>query len=234
MISISTAIKRSVIGVIDLLFPLICIGCGQEGSILCDRCVEKMLWRDRLRCDLCGKIIYSRRLCAKCRRATGMYDFVSIGPMEGLLRDSVHNLKYENLKSLAPVLGQIITAQIISRNLPKGLIVPMPLHYTRMRWRGYNQSCLLVKSVSQCLGWTILDNLVRIKKTHQQMKLRREARVKNVEGAFLSKYDLSKCDMPIYLVDDVATTGATMGEAVKILKKAGVRKIVGVAIAVER
>ena len=234
MIKQKKYIYRLALEIIDLIFPKYCIGCGQEGEILCQQCRNKVKWADQLRCDLCGKIIYSRRLCSQCRKSTGMCDFVSIGPMENLLREALHKFKYEDLKQVSPALGEMIAGNITDRQMMPGILVPMPLHYTRLRERGYNQSALIARSLNKYLNWPVVDALVRVKKTHQQMKLHREARLENVKGAFLCRYDLGKCDMPVYLVDDVMTTGATMKEAAKVLKKAGADKIVGVAAAVER
>ena len=112
------------------------------------------------------------------------------------------------------------------------LIVPIPLHSKRRRERGFNQAELLAKTISENLGLLPTNALERTKNTKAQAKLKKsECREENVAGCFKIKNPESVRDKNIILVDDVFTSGATMNEAVKILKENGAKRIIALVAA---
>lgn len=130
------------------------------------------------------------------------------------------------------VLGELLARKAKHRGLARGVIVPIPLSPSRRRERGYNQAALIARALANALDWPMLDSaLERTKDTKQQTKLSRGLRLENMEGAFRSRLDFRSSKMPVYLVDDVATTGATLTAAAQALKSAGARKIIGILAA---
>ena len=106
------------------------------------------------------------------------------------------------------------------------VVLPVPLHPKRLRERDFNQSLILAKEISKAVGIPlIIDNLQRIRWTRPQIELKGEERLINVKGAFALKNHKAIEGKSILLIDDVYTTGATVRECSKILKKAGVEKV---------
>ena len=107
------------------------------------------------------------------------------------------------------------------------VIVPIPLHPRRRRNRGFNQAKLLAESVAKNFNLPVFENLIRIKNNDPQMKIKGfEARIKNINGCFKIQNPEFIAGKNIILIDDVFTSGATMNEAVKILKSAGAKKTI--------
>lgn len=152
----------------------------------------------------------------------------------------VHCYKYRFIQDIAPILGAIIIKSVSAHNLPlPDLIIPVPLHQRRLRFRGFNQSSLIAKYVGENItpGFEIPvleDVLVRHRYTEPQMKIRNHShRKNNIQNAFSIKKDGKKTikNKNIWLVDDVATTGATLFECAKVLKKAGAKEVFALVVA---
>jgi ComF family protein len=150
------------------------------------------------------------------------------------LKEAIHQFKFNQKIGLGKYL-----AQSIITHLPQDVdiikyhaILPVPLHKIRQRQRGYNQSTVLAKSISQHFQLPLLvKNLIRIRPTDSQAKLKgRKERQKNVKNAFRVVNPISLKDKHIILVDDVFTTGATVNECSKTLKKAGVKSVLVVTL----
>ena len=237
-------------------------------------------------CPKCERfIIESGKLCQTCKRATlKNKDFfldalvVAAKYKENDLSRIVHFYKYNLVQDLHIPLGRIMTKSFLDSDLPlPDLIVPVPLHPRRLRWRGFNQSELLANYISENLTpgleIPVLNNvLLRKKNTTPQMKVRkyseRKENIKNafalspdchperngefirreVEGSTTKKLDFSRSlsrrmaglgmtkkdllkNKKILLIDDIATTGATLNECAKVLKNSGAKKVFGVVLA---
>ncbi len=115
----------------------------------------------------------------------------------------------------------------------KSVFVPIPLHGSKLKSRGYNHAQILAEELAKRFQLPMANLLTRTRKTQSQFGLNREERKENIAGAFAFISDKQQIirDRYIFLVDDIVTTGATLNEAVKILKKAGVQKVWGVALA---
>ncbi len=117
------------------------------------------------------------------------------------------------------------------------VLIPVPLHWQRKNWRGFNQAELLGKMIANKLGISYIPNLLlRIKNTKTQTLLKKEERLLNIKGAFsinkkFSTNSLLSCNPNILLFDDVWTTGSTMKESAKVLKKQGFLKVWGLTLA---
>jgi len=219
--------------VADVVFPLFCSGCGKEGSVLCEKCVADAMQIDAERCPMCTHLSPAPMLCSDCREKIGVKQLVHLGQFKGPLREALHNLKYEDARIVAQQLSSMLAGRTQQYQLQSGLVVPMPLAQNRNRERGYNQSALIARELSNKLNWDYLEALERVKKTAPQTKLSRAKRKTNVKGAFASKYKFTDPNRIIYLLDDVVTTGATLSAAVTALKKAGAKKITALVVAVD-
>jgi len=137
-----------------------------------------------------------------------------------LLARAIHLYKYQFIKDLAKPLGKLLAKKAL--NLNYDLIVPVPLHQKRLRWRGFNQAELLAKEIDPA---KTINALIKIKNTKAQMRLAKEKRIFNVRDCFVCQDNRVK-DKIILLVDDVKTTGSTLKECSRILKQAGVKKVI--------
>lgn len=155
------------------------------------------------------------------------------GPFDGPLREAIHAFKYEGQHALAAELGDLI-ARLVTRDLASGhsldAVVPVPLHAARLRERGYDQAELLARHVARRAGVPLRPALHRIKSTAPQVDLDRPARARNTLGAFVGVAG-SLRGLRIALVDDVATTGATLASAALAARAAGARAVRAYVIA---
>lgn len=190
-------------GLADLLFPPTCVNCGRVGSFLCSIC-----WQDEV--EVLGTPF----------AVDGLDGVVSYARHSGAIRQALHALKYEGVTQLAdPLAGQL--AQAIQWTVDS--IIPVPLHYSRLRERGYNQANLLAQALSLHMNCPLLaDTLIRNRATPSQVGLTAAERQANVEGAFSV---IGKTVPNVLLVDDVCTTGATLGAAAQALRAVGVERV---------
>ena len=146
----------------------------------------------------------------------------------------VHELKYRGRTKLAPILGDALTSLMMADPLLKSadLIAPIPLHPARRRERGYNQSELLARRVSQLSGIPVTDVLRRVKNTKTQARIvNPDKRRDNLKGAFAVRDVAALKDKQVLLIDDVTTTGATLDAAAKELKSAGAGTVYALVVA---
>jgi ComF family protein len=146
----------------------------------------------------------------------------AIGAYDGALRAIIHALKYEGRRSLARPLAALM--QLRGADILKGadVLVPVPLHPSRRRERGFNQAV----DLADHLGLTVCRALRRIRQTHAQTSLPAAQRHRNVRGAFvLARWARSPAGAIVVLVDDVSTTGATLDACARVLKDAGAREV---------
>jgi len=179
--------------------------------------------------------------CPKCssKKLSGLF-FAS--PYKNqIIKKLIKNFKYEPYtKSLAlPLAGLIAEHFIISgRNTEEfwqnAVLIPVPISKEKQRKRGYNQSEELAKELSKIITVPLLAGvLVKTRKTESQMNLKKEARQKNLLNAFAVTNTGCLYNKKVFLVDDVYTTGNTMEECVKTLRKAGAKSVWGITIARE-
>lgn len=216
---------------LDILFPPLCLNCrklissdGGKENLLCDSCFK-------------GILVYKTVFLAGAGfplMATASYD-------NDALKDLIHYFKYEGFlaaeRPLAKIIEKYFSAFPSSNILPSNaLIIPVPLHPSRKRKRGFNQSEIIGRILSQRFDLPLNNRVLqRISNTEAQIKMGNdEERRENVTGSMAiseeGKEILARYQA-IILVDDVYTSGATMREAVKILRRAGVKNIIGFVVA---
>jgi ComF family protein len=161
---------------------------------------------------------------------------VSAGDFREPLRSAIHKLKYESDTPLAKPLALLISNALardgrwVAEDGEPPVIVAVPLHSSRKRARGYNQSDLLARELGRLTGWPIDRHLVRVKSTRAQVGLHGEERHENVRDAF--QWLGEEAPLRVLLVDDVCTTGATLSECAFALMSAGTEHIYAATVAI--
>lgn len=217
---------------LDLLFPPRCVVCRRVGTWLCPECVPMLPRLTEPLCERCSVPVRNGPLCAGCQRSPLRLEGVrSVAPFRGPVRTAVHFLKYRRAVHLAEPLGGLIASCWEARGVPVDLIVPVPLHPSRFRARGYNQATLLAWSVGRRLDLPVDEAaLVRVRATKAQMSLGLEERRTNVQGAFMARGDRVQ-GRRVLLVDDVCTTGATLEACADALRSGGAREVWALTLA---
>jgi len=240
--------------ILDTLFPINCISCGRDDVWLCDDCLHDM---ELLSIQVCPKcedaITESGQTCRNCKSDSSLDALlVATGYKDKTISKLVHLYKYKFIESLHIPLGKILIKNLLRSQLAiPDIIIPVPLHPRRLRWRGFNQSQLLVGYISQNLtpGFEVaVDETIlrRQRYTPPQMKIKKYSeRLSNLQDAFVVARSIA--DGPpvggpsaspqnlhgktILLIDDIATTGATLFECAKVLKQNGAKKVFAAVIA---
>ncbi len=217
-------------GVLDLVYPPKCLVCGEIGpSYLCENCASQVEYIRPPICRRCGAPMQEGR-CVECRGTEFEFDSAqSVGVYDGVLRDAIHQLKYSGHRVLGPLLGHMMVEYLRGRmDLVRqvGCIVPVPIHPSRVRERGFNQSELLATQIGRGLAIPVLPNvLVRTRRTRPQVNLPFGERWENMIGAFAVKRPDAVAGRSVLLVDDVFTTGSTSHAASLALHNAAAREV---------
>ena len=233
---------------LDLVFPRHCLGCGlligaKSGSLVCVACFGKISLNPGIQCHVCG-LRNPEGTCRKCRPKTALRGIYSAGFYhDPVLREMIHHFKYNSIESLQEPLAELLIAYIkkerLADKLKNSILVPVPLALRRKISRGFNQSELLALKISGYLNLPVVNLLKRKKAAAPQAQIAGwQKRKENIAGAFCLKSDFGeilKSDFAeikkVFLIDDVSTSGATLEEAAKVLKEAGVEEIYGLVIA---
>ncbi len=227
--------------VLDLLFPLRCVECGNEGDLWCAACRGLVRVVPPL-CVRCGLWTLARsrvrpgRTCPSCQPHSSIYAYVSPYRYDTpAVRELIHRMKYQRVRSIALLFGALLTDACVRTGISlsdMSYIVPIPLHPARERVRGFNQSQLIAEEVRRRAGLAVRsDLLTRVRRTLPQVECSGEERLANVRDAFAVVNPLAVRDATILLLDDVKTTGATLEEAARVLKEAGAKRVWAMTVA---
>jgi len=183
-------------------------------------------------CRRCGTPLNSdvSTICGECLANEPAFSYArSFGLYEGVLKRAVSLLKFYGIKRLSRPLSEVM----LKMKIPESdVVIPVPLHDKRLKKREFNQSALIAKYLASSMGIKIiLNGLVKVRDTMPQVGLSSHERKKNIRGAFAVKNNSLISGKDIVLVDDVVTTGATVRESSKVLKKAGARNIYVITLA---
>jgi ComF family protein len=220
---------------LDLLFPRWCVGCGREGDFICSACLKSLVRITPPLCPRCGRPQLNAVVCPTCIGWPAAIDGIRAPfKFDGVVRQAIHELKYNNLRAIAPLLGQWLADYLKANPLPAEVLVPVPLHRQRLRERGYNQSQLLARELARLTDLPLVDDcLVRERPTPPQTRTANvEERRNNVADAFRCR-DRRLEDRSVLLIDDVATSGATLDACARALKAAGASSGWGLVLAKE-
>jgi competence protein ComFC len=208
---------------IDLLFPVKCLGCGKKEEIFCNNCIGKIHGAER---ETSSNIL-------------AVFDY-----RDKIIKKAIWELKYHHKRYLGEKLG-LLLYEFLSEDISDMKIevsgrsiyvIPVPISRGKTRLRGYNQSLYIARgfcSLSPVGTFEIKNNIVFKKRNtipQARIESRRE-RLENVRGVFeIKNKDIIK-GRTVIIIDDVTTTGGTMSEIMKILKSAGAKKVIGFAVA---
>lgn len=227
---------------LDLVFPITCLGCGHEGTLACNHCLSLVPEPDSQVCPSCkAPFSHNGAVCKKCRGKTSLDGLFIARPYRfRLVEELIFALKYRFLERAVTPLVDLLEESLAHHSLPlPDLLIPVPLHPRRLRFRGFNQAYSIARELGQRLAPGLgiaLDatSLKRIRFTKPQMKTdTRDERLHNLTDAFTIELEVAGplVGKYVWLIDDVATTGTTLDECARVLKTAGVKKVWGVVIA---
>lgn len=223
---------------IDLLFPRRCPVCDRVlpvGTLICPPCTDKLKTIRTPFCRKCGKGLADEReeYCADCRQTRHFYTEGRALYEYPCIRRSMYRFKYKGRREYAEFYGRELSRLLgdVIRRWDPDALVPIPLHRTRKRKRGYNQAQALADVLGRQLGIRVESGLLkRVKKTVPQKCLNREMRQNNLKKAFkLCRNDVKL--NTIIVIDDIYTTGSTIDAAAAVLREAGIRKVYFIALA---
>jgi len=203
----------------DFLFPQECPGCGER------RPGELVV------CESCRVSLEKQATSYKTppRRLDSVDDVIVLLPYDETCRALVHALKYHGMPSAGLFFGGLLGDKFMNSYRADGdtVIVPVPLHPSRLRERGYNQSERIACGMSSVTGFTVVEDAIeRARSTPTQTTLDEESRKRNVAGAFTSRESGTIEGRTVLLVDDVLTTGSTISECAGVLKDCGASAVI--------
>ncbi len=234
-------VKKIINFILSLIFPIECLGCSRENAYLCDDCLKKI--------KIYGQPPIFEHPLTHLNGIICAADY-----RQPLLKKAIHNFKFRFIKELAQPLAKILIQFWVKRcncasrqtragqdvkaghgvpqQIAKPIIIPMPLNKKRLLERGFNQAELIALLFAEHFNYPLLTNaVIRQKNTPHQVGLNKKERLKNVQNAFQIKQPELIKNQIIILIDDVVTTGSTLEEIAKILKKGGVKEVWGLTVA---
>jgi len=206
----------------DFFFPKFCLICQEEGDYLCQNCRAVLQVSTEHQKYSCGDL-------------SDLYSAIDYS--NPLFKNIIHKFKYPPFaEEISESLAFLITDQLKlideKPNFSGFVIIPVPLHKKRLKWRGFNQAEKIGEKLSEALHIPLLNDILeRIEETLPQMELSKTERGTNIKNCFAIKNGEEINNKRIILLDDVFTTGATMNECAKVLKDAGAKKIIGIVVA---
>jgi competence protein ComFC len=220
----------------SLFYPPVCTMCWASigrGEYLCPECQAKAPRITAPFCERCSEpfsgAIHSSFECANCSHRRLYFEAaVAVYRSRGVVRHVVHQFKYGHQMHLRHPVGQWLCAALDDERLRCrrfDVIVPVPLHPARQRERGFNQAALLAALLGERISVLVKPMLQRTRYTTTQTVFDRSERMENLRGAFRLRRKADVRGWRVLLVDDVLTTGATLSECARVLKKAGAASI---------
>lgn len=202
---------------LDVVLPITCVGCRREGVWLCPSCIAGIPREVSLvPCSAHPESLESITAVTRYHQP--------------LVRTLITQCKYHSLPEIGLVLAELVPLEVLEQ-FQESVFVPLPLHRRRQRARGFNQAALITTALASRFGLTVDDQAVaRTRWTRPQMELGRADRLANLRGAFTARPERVS-GRSIVLVDDVATTGSSLGEAAAALRAAGAARVRGLVIA---
>lgn len=227
--------------ILDFFFPKRCVSCGRLGNYLCSTCLKGIHFVGEEICPVCERAAIGGATHPGCQTKYSLDGLTSICVYDGPIKKAIKRLKYRPwMTDLGETLARLIFTHLqenISVNQflnTKPTLVPVPLHSSRERQRGFNQSALLGKLVAREFNLGFIPNfLIRTKQTRPQVELKGKDRLENIRDAFdvNRQSAISLQPSAILLIDDVWTTGATLRACTNVLKRAGASKVWALTLA---
>lgn len=227
---------------LDFIFPVKCIGCKKFGDYICRRCLATISIKKNFECVGCKRNTSFGQTCYLCLKTNFVDQLLIVADYKNLLVEkTLKFFKYKFISDLEMPLSILMKKYLKWLTLDKKLnvfranplLVPVPLHFRRLNWRGFNQSELLAKNLADTFQMEMaLDVIERAGNAVPQADIKeKEERLKNLNDIFRIKNGVKIAGREILLVDDICTTGATMNECAKVLKVNGASRVVALVIA---
>ena len=225
-----TTFARTVNQILDFVLPTCCVLCGMsaDSTCLCRPCRDDMPWTG-IQCRTCGLPLSSNldRVCGHCIRHPPQF-YRTVSPLHYRFPADklIQSFKFNRQVVAGRVLGRLLYEYVIHQGVAlPGVLVPVPLHPLRMLGRGYNQAWELARHTGRALGIPVLGaSLRRGRHTKAQSGLSRKQRRKNVRGAFFWHGPVA-AGKHVAIIDDVMTTGTTLNECARTVRKAGAKRV---------
>lgn len=228
--------------ILELVYPsnIYCIACGNlidktRPYSLCDKCIKEIHWISKNTCSICGKSLYpstdASEVCYECKGVQHSFDKgYSCAVYEGPVKEILSGFKYKGKSYMGNIIGDMMLdrAQGFIQDIDFQTVIPIPMHKSKKKSRGFNQSEILAKKIAFGLGKEYRnDILFKQRNTPPMSSLDSTERRINLHGAFQIGYNKDEAikDKDIMLVDDVYTTGSTLDECATLLKKSGTDKV---------
>ena len=209
----------------DLFFPQRCVGCERRArDLLCRACFEALPRIGRPTCARCGMpTAFETLVCDECKNVDFGFESAR-APLryEGVGKEIVHSLKYRGYTTVVERLAAPLMLGVLDGGDRFDGVIPVPLHRSRLRKRGFNQAEVLARGVAKEINAPVSDTLQVVRRTRDQVELSAAERRANVEGAYSAR---GRVRGRILLIDDVFTTGATMSACSEILLRAGAGEV---------
>ncbi len=238
---IKSLVNKAYLNLLELVFPRFCLGCKKEGRYICDNCLI-FISESSLVCPICQKSSYFGKVHKSCFKSSGLNGLINFWDYDGIIKNIIYSVKYKkHFHVLEEVMENIIS--LIKRDtlrfsffvdflLSKEMKISfVPLHEKKERDRGFNQSEKIANHFAKMADKDSFKLLKRDRETKSQTGLDKKERFLNVSDAFSLNINKEELPKKILLIDDVWTSGATMKECSKILKKNGVKEVWGLTIA---
>jgi len=219
---------------LDMLYPPRCVLCGRSEAFLCASCRDGLPRADGLRCERCWLPLRGRSECATCLKTPlAMSALRSVFRYEEGVQRLVRELKFGGHSCLAEPLAIELEAALREWAPPADAIVPVPLTASHLRRRGFNQTALLARRLGRATGVPVVEALARRGKAVAQFGSTKEERWRNVQGVFEVRPGVVVAGQRLLVIDDVATTGATLDACARALLAAGAVKVRALTVARE-
>ncbi|MBP7710641.1 MAG: ComF family protein [Rickettsiales bacterium] len=227
---------------LKIIFPSHCLACEKiisADGLFCADCWPKLQFISEPKCAICAYPFEFQGLsllCAKCLTKKPSFDkSVAIFRYNHVIRKIISSLKYRDQTFVAKKFARLLFDKAKNEIAACDLIIPVPLHVKRLRKRKFNQAILLAKNLLKFAPKKTFypDFLIRTKHTKPQVELKKKDRENNLKNVFEvnEKYRETVRGKKIILIDDVTTTGATLENCAKVLKKCGAKEVVVLVVA---
>ena len=222
-------LRKAVNLVLDFFYPKECLGCGVAKTYLCVSCLEKISFLETQVCFLCHRPSIHALTHPRCVKKGDLDSLLVASVYEGLLKKIIKTFKYRFVQELSAPLAHMLV-NLSKDKLPQvDLITFVPITKHKQKLRGFNQAYLLAFHFAERQGLGCIATLAKLEETKNQAELKREERMANLKKAFTCTKNVA--GKRILLLDDVSTTGTTLNECSKALKKSGATKVYGLVLA---
>lgn len=212
---------------VNLIAPLHCVRCDTEGSVICEPCLNAELINIPSCCFSCARITNNFMTCALCSKHSALKAVWCVADYNNLARSIITTYKYDAVREVRKIIVQEMLKVLPSTEF---LITNIPTATDRIRQRGFDHCALIAREIAKERHLPYSALLYRTNSSHQVGSSKSE-RLKQTENLFQIKNKFNLKEKTILLIDDVATTGATMQSAARILKNSGAKDVYGLVFA---